>query len=114
MHYNTEDYKKNYKIKRKLAVIKKKPFCQLQLNLISWNDEPPVYDFRVWVDDYPHGLRPGKKGIMFSPTEANKICSVLLEDMLRFETRKIPPEENDGSAQSGENKVLTVQTIIAQ
>ena len=94
-----------YRIVRPLALIQDKGRIQLRLNLISWNEEEPVYDLRVWNRYYPQGWQPGK-GIIFSPTEAKAICDAILKDLLLSEELK-EPDPAEEAAREAENAVLT-------
>ena len=48
-----------------------------ELNLISWNDNPPKFDIRPWKDDEEKG-RMMQKGVTFSAEEMENLTDLLL------------------------------------
>ncbi|KRL12938.1 YdbC family protein [Schleiferilactobacillus perolens] len=46
---------------------------QKELNLVSWNDQPPKFDIRSWSPDH---LKMGK-GITFSNDEMNALKEII-------------------------------------
>ena len=63
-----------YKIEDELLVLSTKGSWSLELNLVSWNGAPAVYDLRKWNEDH---TRMGK-GITLTETELNKLASYVL------------------------------------
>lgn len=46
-----------------------------ELNIISWNDNPPVVDIRNWLPDGRAG-----KGVTLTPEEARMVAEAILNE----------------------------------
>lgn len=64
----------NFEVKEHIEVISKNRSTTKELNLVSYNDEPPKYDLRVWLgsDDKRMG-----KGITFTGEELIRLRDCL-------------------------------------
>lgn len=65
-----------YEIKEEIAVLSKNSKgWQRELNLISWNGNPPKYDIRDWAPDHE---KMGK-GITLTKEEAKALAAALCD-----------------------------------
>ncbi len=55
--------------------VSKKTGWSIELNLVSWNNQPPKYEIRFWSPDH---TAPGK-GLMFSDSDLKRLASILNE-----------------------------------
>lgn len=99
----------SYKIEKQLGILSRSGSMRLELNLISWNDNPPCYDLRVWINSRPEGWLPAK-GIILKAKEA-RILAELLQKALE---PKEPPAamQAEKALQKAENGDFTEPTII--
>ena len=64
-----------YDVVEEIAVLSVKGSWSLELNKVSWNGAPAVYDIRKWNEDH---TRMGK-GVTLTDSEARKLVEALTE-----------------------------------
>jgi hypothetical protein len=62
-----------FKIEKKIVVIKKYSKWSKELNLVSWGNNPPKYDIRNWDQEH----EKMKKGVTFTLEELETLKDIL-------------------------------------
>ena len=64
-----------YEITDSIAVLSKKKASTVELNMVSWNGDPPRYDIRRWYEGWSE--RTAGKGITLTEEEARLLLEAL-------------------------------------